>query len=423
MRGSSSGKEHRSHCPAPFPSSPPGLVAGAAPPSPEPSRRWTWVLTAALVLGGCGDSSGLVATGGGDFPVDLELVADGFDAPVFVTAAPGDTDRLFVVEQGGVIRVVRDGTVLEEPFLDITNLVSTGEERGLLGLAFHPDYLFNGWFFINYTDTVGDTRVVRYTVSGDPDVADPDSWLDILVVEQPYPNHNGGMLAFDARSLLYIGLGDGGGSDDPDDNAQDPGTLLGSMLRVNVNGSTVSQPYVIPVSNPFVGDPEVRPETWAYGLRNPWRYSFDRATGDLYIADVGQSAWEEVSVQPGGSPGGQNYGWPILEGTRCYPAGTACNDDGLTLPVHTYAHGDGCSVTGGYVYRGEAIPQLSGRYLFGDFCGGWVRSFLLSGGEATDVREHPDLAPGGNVVSFGQDALGELYVVEHGGAVYRIVPR
>lgn len=390
-------------------------------------RRALGVFPAALVLlsvGACEEVDVPDATSGGRFPVKLERVADGLEQPVFVTAAPGDARRLFVVEQTGRIRVIRDGQLLAEPFLDLSSQVSTGGERGLLGLAFHPGYVVNGWFFVHYTDSSGDSRVVRYVVSSDPDVADSGAALEILSVDQPYTNHNGGMLAFGPfDGALYIGYGDGGGSGDPDDNAQDLGTLLGTIVRIDVSLSVPSEPYRIPAGNPFRGTPEASPEIWAYGLRNPWRFSFDLANGDLWVADVGQNSWEEVSVLPGNEPGGQNLGWPRTEGTRCFRPSTGCNTTGLTRPVYEYAHSDGCSVTGGYVYRGSAVPSLRGRYLFADFCSGWVRSFLFENGRATDVRTHTTLAPGGSVSSFGQDNAGELYVVTHEGGVYRIVPR
>jgi glucose/arabinose dehydrogenase len=383
------------------------------------------MMIAALAWGGCTEVDAPFGTIGARLPIELEVVAQGLDRPVFVTAAPGDDRRLFVVEQGGIVRVVRDGELLAEPFLDLTSLVLSGGEQGLLGLAFHPVYTFNGWFFVNYTDANGDTRIVRFTASDDPDRADPGSALEILWVDQPWPNHNGGMLAFgpgDGR--LYIGLGDGGGVGDPGNHGQNPGTLLGSMLRIDVEQSTTGQPYRIPAGNPFVGVQDVRPETWAFGLRNPWRFSFDLLTGDLYIADVGDNAREEVSVQPGATAGGQNYGWPVMEGDRCFRPASGCNTTGLVRPVHTYGRDVGCAITGGYVYRGSAIPALQGRYLFADVCAGWIRSFVLEDGAASDLRNHAaELDAGGDIVSFGRDNQGELYVVAYDGDVFRIVPR
>lgn len=387
-------------------------------------RRALTMMAAVLLIGACDEADGPPGLSGARLPIDLELVADGLDAPVFVTAAPGDDRRLFVVEQGGLIRVVLDGMLLEEPFLDLTGLVGAEGEQGLLGVAFHPLFTSNRWFFVHYTDVNGDTRIERYSASTDPDRADPDSWLEILFVEQPFGNHNGGMIDFGPRDgRLYIGLGDGGGVGDPGDNAQDPGTLLGSVLRIDVDQSTAGRPYRVPLGNPFVGTAGARPETWVYGVRNPWRFSFDPVNGDLYIADVGQSAREEVSVQPGSSGGGENYGWPIMEGARCHSPPAGCTTTGLVPPAYDYGHDEGCSVTGGYVYRGDAIPGLQGRYVFADLCAGWIRSFVLEGGVTRDVRDHSaELDVGDGIVSFGRDNEGELYLVTD-GEVYRIVPR
>ena len=387
-------------------------------------RRVAALLLVLVGLGGCKEVNVPLGTISDRLGVDLELVVGGLTSPVFVTAAPGDALRLFIVQQNGLIRIFRDGTLRSTPFLDMSGLVASGGERGLLGMAFHPEYALNGWFFVNYTDGNGNTKVVRYTVSADRDAADPSTALEILSVAQPYSNHNGGMLEFGPRDgLLYIGLGDGGGTGDPDGNAQDQSSLLGSMLRIDVNASRVAERYRVPPGNPFVGVAGVLPEIWAYGLRNPWRYSFDPANGDLYIADVGQNRFEEVSVHSGTAVGGQNYGWPRMEGEVCYRPATGCNTGSLVLPAYTYDHNEGCSITGGYVYRGSAIPALRGRYLFADFCEGWVRSFVMEGGDATDVRDLSDeLAPGGNIVSFGRDGAGELYIVVQGGEIYRIVP-
>jgi len=358
--------------------------------------------------------------GQSDFGLALERVVDGLDAPVLVTSAPGDS-RLFVVERPGRIRIVAGGSVLARPFVDITALTTSGGERGLLGLAFHPGYATNGRLYVNHTDLEGDTRVVELTAT-DPDRADPSSLRTVLEVAQPFSNHNGGHLAFGPDGMLYIGLGDGGSGGDPQGNGQRPSTLLGSMLRVDVDGAGS---YEVPQDNPFLGDPSAAPETWAFGLRNPWRFSFDRVKGDLYIADVGQNAREEISFQPSASGGGQNYGWNVLEGSSCF-ATAPCDPTGTTLPVHEYTHADGCSVTGGYVYRGAAVPSMAGRYVFSDFCGGWIRSFRVTGGVATDLVDHTqDISTNSNVtianpVSFGEDADGELYVVSLDGAVYRV---
>ena len=346
-----------------------------------------------------------------------EQVDSGFSSPLVHTAPPGDSQRLFVVEQTGLIRIIRHDSVLTRPFLRLNTLVSCCGERGLLGLAFHPAYATNGWFFVHYTNTAGDTRVMRYTVSANPDVADSLSAQQVLAEPQPYPNHNGGMLAFGPDGYLYIGLGDGGSSNDPENRAQNPGTILGKMLRLDVNGAL---PYAIPPGNPFVGLGGYRPEIWAVGLRNPWRYSFDRGTDRLYIADVGQREREEINIQPPGV-GGVNWGWKIMEGNSCFVAG--CSPIGLTRPVLDYTHADGCAVSGGYVYRGQRLPSLQGHYFYADYCQGWVRSLYWDGQAITDQRDWPSLAPGGTIGSFGEDAAGELYVMSlSNGTVHRFVP-
>jgi glucose/arabinose dehydrogenase len=344
-------------------------------------------------------------------------VAEGFDNPVYVTHAGDGSGRLFVVEQSGQIRIIQEGAILPEPFLDLTGIaVDNAFERGLLGLAFHPRYAENGQFFVNYTDVNGDTAVARYTVSaGDPDRADPDSAQIILRVEQPYPNHNGGDLAFGPDGYLYIGMGDGGSAGDPQGNGQNLNTLLGKMLRLDVDSG---EPYAIPPDNPFAGRSIAQPEIWAYGLRNPWRFSFDRATGDLYIADVGQNAYEEVNFQPADSPGGENYGWDLMEGLHPYE-GSPPSDANLVLPVAEYAQSEGgCSVTGGYVYRGQALPELLGVYFFGDYCSGlvWALHRTAEGAWERALFTRTTFS----ISSFGEDEAGELYVVDHGGAVYQL---
>lgn len=346
-----------------------------------------------------------------------EMVADGFQSPVLLTHAPGDRDRLFVVEKPGRIRIIRDGSTLTTPFLDVSGLVSNGGEQGLLGLAFHPDYATNGYFFVNYTDVDGDTRIVRYSVGASADVADPGSAEEVLTVEQPFENHNGGHLAFGPDGFLYIGMGDGGDGGDPFGHGQNVATLLGSMLRIDVD----ELPYRLPASNPYVSTPFGAPETWAYGFRNPWRFSFDRSTGDLWIADVGQNEVEEISFQPAMSQGGQNYGWVRFEGSSCFRSDD-CDASDTILPVHEYGHDEGCSVTGGYVYRGERIPNLQGRYFFGDVCSGAIWSFRLVDGEVVGFHEHSgDLGTVPSIASFGEDADGELYAVSLNGQIYRIV--
>lgn len=356
--------------------------------------------------------------------IALEPVADGFTSPLYLTAPPGDTDRLFVVERGGRIKIVKGDQVLATPFLDLSTEVTVGgSEQGLLSMAFHPDYASNGYFYVDYTDAdSAASHVVRYTVSSDPDVADAGSASPVLSVAQPFANHNGGLLEFGPDGMLYVGLGDGGSGGDPSGNGQNTGTLLGSILRLDVDGA---QPYAIPPDNPFVGQAGARGEIWAYGLRNPWRFAFDGETGDLYIADVGQNAHEEVDFERWPSAGGVNYGWNIMEGSYCYSPSSGCSMTGLTLPVYDYPHTEGCSITGGYVYRGSASPSLEGRYFFSDYCDGWIRSFTVAGsGVATaiDVQDHTDdVGTLPSVSSFGEDAAGELYVISLDGGVWRIV--
>jgi glucose/arabinose dehydrogenase len=355
----------------------------------------------------------------GDSGIAAVMIVDGLDSPLFLTAPPSDA-RLFLVERDGRIRIVRDGQLIPTPFLDITDLVATGGERGLLGLAFHPSYADNGVFFVNYSDRNGDTRIERYTVSEDADRADRESATLVLAIDQPYGNHNGGMIAFGPDGMLYVGMGDGGSANDPHGHGQNPQTLLGAMLRIDVD--VQARPYGIPSGNPFAGRADGRDEIWALGLRNPWRFSFDRG-GDrrLFIADVGQNAWEEIDVVDA-TPGGRNFGWRIMEGTHCLGMGT-CDSEELTLPLVEYGHDEGCSVIGGYVYRGAAIPELGGHYFYSDWCSGWLRSFRI--GDDGAVSDHTEWPVGdlGTVVSFGEDAAGELYVVSQTGVIYRLMPR
>ena len=358
----------------------------------------------------------------GMVPVGLQDVASGLSVPLYLTAPAGDPTRLFIVEKGGAIRVVKDGALLPTPFLDLTGRVSTGGEQGLFGLAFDPAYADNGRFVVHYTDGGGNTVVSLFRVSAqDADRADPASETIVLTAEQPFSNHNGGQILFGPDGMLYIGLGDGGSSGDPGGRGQALTDLLGSILRVDVRSSTG---YTVPPDNPFVGQAGASPEIWNYGLRNPWRFTFDPATGDLYIADVGQNAWEEVDVVRAaeGAGRGANFGWNVTEGRHCY-ANAGCDLNGFTLPVLEYGHDQGCSISGGFVYRGAAIPALQGHYFYADYCQGWVRSFRLQDGQAVEPQQWPTLAPGGAVPSFGQDAAGELYVLSTEGRVFRIVPR
>ena len=379
-------------------------------------------ILAGLALAGCTPEAG---TGPppppgpppGGFTLSLEAVASGFDRPLYLTAPPND-ERLFVVEQAGRVLVVRGGAANPRPFLDIRPLVSGGPERGLLSMAFHPAYESNGFFYVSYTDGGADTRIERYTVSSDPDVADASSAKLILAVEQPRANHNGGHILFGSDGMLYVALGDGGGAGDPDGNGQDTGTLLGSLLRLDVDGG---DPYAIPPDNPFVGGAG-RDEIWAFGLRNPWRIAFDPPTAQLYIADVGQSDFEEVNVADD-DDAGLNYGWNIMEGAHCFPSGPQgqnCDETGLVLPIVEYGHDEGCAVTGGFVYRGEDLPEIAGQYFYSDFCSGFLRSFVAAAGTATELTEW-DVGELADVLSFGRDARGELYILSADGRVLKIV--
>ncbi|MFQ5537274.1 MAG: PQQ-dependent sugar dehydrogenase [Gemmatimonadota bacterium] len=345
-------------------------------------------------------------------------VALGLEAPVYVTS-PVTDPRLFIVEQPGRIRVVRDGNLVAEPFLDITDRVSYGGERGLLGLAFDPDFRASGRFFVYYTDLEGRATLSSFRAVERSDRARRSSEQVYLVIEQPFANHNDGQIAFGPDRMIYVGVGDGGGAGDPFGHGQNAGTLLGTILRLDVL-TDFNPPYRIPEDNPFVGDPARRPEVWHFGLRNPWRFSFDDDAALLYIADVGQDRFEEINVVPS-SASGRNFGWSVMEGTDCFGA-AACEADGLELPRVVYGHADGCSVTGGYVYRGRLLPDLVGRYFYADYCEGWVRSFHLDlQGQATDPQELGLPSPG-RITSFGEDASGELYVVTREGAVLLLAP-
>ena len=311
-----------------------------------------------------------------------ELVTDGLALPIFVTAPPLDPRRLFVVEQAGMIRLIKDGALLDPPFLDIHEQVSCCGERGLLSVAFHPDYETNGRFFVNYTNLDGDTVIARYRVSADPDRADDASEQILLTIDQPASNHNGGLVAFAPDGTFFVGMGDGGGQDDPNGNGQSDQTLLAKMLRLDVEVETPPY-YAVPPDNPRAGEGAPLGLIWAKGLRNPWRFAWDRATGDLYIGDVGQGRREEVDFLPAGSPGGANFGWDIFEGFICHEPVQSCGEQvpPFTPPIYDYPHRDSaCSVTGGYVYRGCTLPDLRGRYFFSDYCQPFVRSFVLQGG-------------------------------------------
>jgi glucose/arabinose dehydrogenase len=351
---------------------------------------------------------------------DVVPIITGLNKPVAITHAGDGSNRLFITQQRGRIRIYEGGQVLPTPFLDIRDHVSCCGERGLLGAVFHPNYPSNGFFYINYTNTEGNTVIARYTVSSDPNVADPNSAAFLLEIPQPFANHNGGQLQFGPDGYLYIGMGDGGSEGDPQNNAQRLGTLLGKMLRIDVEGDF---PYAIPADNPFVGNPEARGEIWAWGLRNPWRFSFDPLKGHLFIADVGQGEREEINFQPAGSPGGENYGWPLMEGTRCFKPSTGCNDGTLTLPVIEYEHDPGCSVIGGYRYRGTQLPHHYGTYFYGDFCSGRIWGARRDGQGrwvSTELLSPPEFM----VSTFGENERRELFVADYAsGTIYRLVTR
>ncbi len=380
-------------------------------------RRWIpCLLLASLVI--AGPAAATLAT---------VRVAQGLSGPVFVTAPPEDTSRLFIVEfNTGRIKILKNGSVLPTPFLDIGSLVTDNTNFGFLGLAFHPQYQSNGYFYVQYVDNGLLPTVARYHVSANPDVADAGSALTVIQISAII-DHQGGTIAFGPDGYLYVGFGDGQATD-PSNKAQNDGDLHGKLLRLDVDGGT---PYAIPATNPFVGAGDPLDEIWAKGFRNPFRFSFDRLTGDLYIGDVGQSAREEVDFQPAASGGGQNYGWRLMEGSVCFNPPTACDPGGLTAPIHEYAHtGSGCtgSITGGAVYRGTALPGFQGRYFFADYCSSKIWTFRYDGSTLTQLVDRTaELAPGGGLqinspTAIGEDAAGELYIVDMGGEIFKIIP-
>ena len=385
--------------PASLPTSPPSDGPGASPAEPptaspapfDPSAVW----------------------------LALEPVATLPGRPLGVANADDGSGRLFVVEQGGTVRVVRDGIVAGAPFLDITSRTAAGGERGLLGLAFHPRFPDDPRLFVNYTDLAGDTVVASYAVAA-PDAGrvDPATEVVLLRIDQPFANHNGGGVAFGPDGLFYVATGDGGSAGDPHGNGQRLDTLLGKILRIDVDERPVDRAYGIPSDNPFAGQGGARPEIFLHGLRNPWRISFDRATGDLWIGDVGQGRFEEIDVLRAGA-GGLNYGWARMEGFHCYPSGDGCERPEVTLPVAEYGHDLGCAVTGGAVYRGAAFPVLAGGYVFSDACSGllWVID------AARSERQEPTVVgeTGRSIAGFGEDEAGELYAADLGGALLRVV--
>jgi glucose/arabinose dehydrogenase len=378
---------------------------------------------------------GGAAAEAGTTPLTARRIAFGVSRPVMVAAPTGDYERLFIVQQQGIIRVydMVGGNLLPTPFLNIDALVgggtSGGDERGLLGLAFHPDFATNGHFFVSYNNNSGTSIIARYTVDAtNPNVANPSSAVTILTQSQPFTNHNGGGIHFGPLDgYLYIGFGDGGSANDPQGNGQNQNSRLGKMLRIDVDGGT---PFAIPPTNPFVGAGAPLDEIWASGLRNPWRWSFDRETGDMWIADVGQFSVEEVNFQPASSPGGENYGWRCMEGNSCTGlSGCACNAAALTDPIRTYTHGQGCSITGGFVYRGCSMPDMHGIYFYADYCSNQIWSFKYDGATVTEFTTRTaELDPTGplaigSISGFGEDAYGELYICDlFGGEVFKIVP-
>jgi len=347
--------------------------------------------------------------------VQLLRIASGLNQPVAITHA-GDS-RLFITQQSGFI-VIFDGTgVLPTPFLDVSSLITCCGERGLLSVAFHPRYRDNGQFFIDYTDRNGDIVIARYSVSSNPNVANASSGSIILKVPHPVnSNHNGGQLQFGRDGFLYAGTGDGGAGGDPPNNAQNTNVLLGKLLRIDVD---TSMPYATPPGNPFATGVGGRPEIWAYGLRNPWRFSFDRENGDLWIGDVGQNEWEEIDLQTATSIGGQNYGWRHMEGTHCFNPFSNCQTPALVLPVAEYSHADGCSVTGGYRYRGSSFRRMQGLYFYGDYCSGTI--WMLSQQPNGSFASREVLSTNLSISSFGEDANGELYVADLAGAIYQVI--
>lgn len=392
----------------------------------RPTAHWTpWLgllsIMAALLFG-LGAAAGIdrPAAGGGP-SISLVTYASGFFLPVDITnSGMADDDRLFVVEQNGFVRVVNgDGSVRPIPFLNVSDRIVWGGERGLLGIAFHPDYANNGYFYVNYTRTGdGDTVIARFSVTDDPNLADPASELILMTLDQPYSNHNGGDLAFGPDGYLYIPTGDGGLFGDPEERAQNLASPLGKILRIDVDNGF---PYAIPPDNPFLGVPGALPEIWALGLRNPWRFSFDRLTGDMFIGDVGQGNWEEIDYQPAASAGGENYGWDCYEGNQIYePTSCSGNPDDYVFPIHEYSHAVGHAVTGGYIYRGAEFPDLYGHYFFADFTDAGLWSLLDSGGDWQLFTYGP--FAGRNFSGFGENVAGELFVADYAtNQVLRIV--
>ena len=386
------------------------VVSGSATYAPSAASQ------SATVTAG-GSASVNIAYGPVPLSIGVREIASGLAEPVFLAAPAGD-GRLFIAERAGRIRIMQNDALLSQPFLDISARVSTAGEGGMLSFAFDPQFASNGRLFVYYIDTGHNIVIERFSLSPNPNLADPTSGLPIIRIAHPVNvNHYGGLASFGPDGYLYLGTGDGGGEGDPPRNAQNLNTVLGKLLRLDVSTASVAQPYAIPPTNPFAGQAGRRGEIWAYGLRNPWRYAFD--SGQVYIADVGQDLREEVDIA-GAGQAGLNYGWNIMEGTLCYNA-SACDKTGLALPVFEYSHSGGsCSITGGYVYRGKALPELAARYFYSDYCAGYLKSFLATG---AGVVEQTDWAiPNvGRIVSFGRDADGELYLMADTGKLYKVV--
>ena len=366
-----------------------------------------FVLLAALSA--CGDAATVPKKA---LQLSLLPIASGLSEPVFLTAPDNDA-RQFIVERAGRVRIVEHDALLPAPFLDISARVNFLGERGLLSMTFDPQYSANGYFYVYYVDLSGDMVVERFGSTPGSNVAGASAGI-VITIPHGGPEHHGGLIVFGPDDMLYVAPGDGRCCGDPQNNAQNLGTLLGKVLRIDVR----ALPYTIPAGNPFIGQAGARAEIWAYGLRNPWRYAFDVPSGMLYIGDVGQDTREEVNVVAT-TAGGLNYGWPLMEGSACFAPSTNCNPGSLTLPAHDYLHSEGCSVTGGYVYRGSAIPELAGHYLYSDYCRGWLRSFHFTGGRATEHRTWQGITVPSSV-SFGRDGTGELYMVG-GGRAWRII--
>ena len=375
------------------------------------------------------------------------LIADGYKKPVFITSYPNNAKLLYIVEQAGLIKIINDGKKLSRPFFDINKRVVNpnrpGDERGLLGFAFHPNHTNNGKFYINYMDNDGNTIVSEFSTNSELR-ANHKSERIILKLTQPYGNHNGGDIQFGPDGYLYISIGDGGKAGDPLNAGQDLSSLFGKIIRIDIE----QKPYGIPKSNPFFGQKDKREEIWAWGLRNVWRFSFDKQTGDKYLADVGQNKWEEVNFEPASSKGGLNYGWRIMEANHCYDPKENCPTEGLIKPIIEYPNDanhpafafriieelsfsetdvEGCSVTGGYVYRGQKIKSMQGQYIFGDYCSGNIWTLKVVNGKAINFKNRTEeINIGGGefttyISSFGQDSDGEIYIIDYNGGIYKLI--